>query len=74
MIISFHLFQNEEMLPEETADQFEERIRNKRSNILLKHMGSQLEEVGHIYFSNLIRNNKRKLVRSSFFAFDVFLY
>lgn len=50
------------MLPDETADQFEERIRNKRSNILLKHMGSQLDEVGHIYFSNLIRNNKRKLV------------
>ncbi|KAH9405161.1 mitotic cohesin complex, non-SMC subunit Rad21 (kleisin) [Tyrophagus putrescentiae] len=59
---------NEEMLPEETADQFEERIRNKRSNILLKHMGSQLEEVGHIYFSNLIRNNKRKLVAQKFYA------
>lgn len=50
------------MLPDETADQFEERMRTKRSNILLKHMGTQLEEAGHINFHNLVRNNKRKLV------------
>lgn len=61
----FFLFQNEEMLPDETADQFEERIRTKRSNILLKHMGTQLEENGHINFQNMIRTNKRKLVSSA---------
>ena len=52
------------MLPDETADQYEERIRTKRSNILLKHMGAQLEETGHINLSNLVRNNKRKMVIS----------
>lgn len=51
------------MLPDETADQYEERIRTKRSNILLKNMSSQLEEVGEIQFSQMIRNNKKKMVR-----------
>ena len=49
-------------MPDETADQFEERIRTKRSNLLLKYMGNDLEEKGHILFSSLVRNNKRKLV------------
>lgn len=52
----------EEMLPDETADQFEERMRTKRSNLLFKYMGAQLEETGHINFTNMTRNNKRKLV------------
>jgi len=63
----------EEMLPDETADQFEERMRTKRSNILLKYMGTQLEENGHINFTTLIRNNKRKLVCSCRFFFFIFV-
>lgn len=50
------------MLPDETIDQYEERIRTKRSNLLLKYMAVQLDDNGHIQFTNLVRNNKRKLV------------
>ncbi|XP_046914255.2 RAD21 cohesin complex component verthandi [Dermatophagoides farinae] len=58
----------EEMLPDETVDQYEERIRTKRSNLLLKYMAVQLEDNGHIQFTNLVRNNKRKLVAQKFYA------
>ncbi|OTF83685.1 double-strand-break repair protein rad21-like protein [Euroglyphus maynei] len=58
----------EEMLPDETVDQYEERIRTKRSNLLLKYMAAQLEDNGHIQFTNLVRNNKRKLVAQKFYA------
>ncbi len=50
------------MYPDETAEQFEERMRNKRTNILLKFMVNQLEEDGQVLFSNLVRNNRRKQV------------
>lgn len=58
----------EEMLPDETIDQYEERIRTKRSNLLLKYMATQLDDSGHIQFSNFVRNNKRKLVAQKFYA------
>ncbi|KAH9425200.1 mitotic cohesin complex, non-SMC subunit Rad21 (kleisin) [Dermatophagoides pteronyssinus] len=58
----------EEMLPDETIDQYEERIRTKRSNLLLKYMAVQLDDNGHIQFTNLVRNNKRKLVAQKFYA------
>lgn len=57
------------MLPDETVDQYEERIRTKRSNLLLKYMAVQLEDNGHIQFTNLVRNNKRKLVSVLFRCF-----
>lgn len=50
------------MLPDETVDQYEERIRAKRYNLLLKYMAVQLEENGQIKFTNLVRSNKRKMV------------
>ncbi|KAF7494399.1 Double-strand-break repair protein rad21 -like protein [Sarcoptes scabiei] len=58
----------EEMLPDETVDQYEERIKAKRYNLLLKYMAVQLEENRHIQFVNLVRNNKRKMVAQKFYA------
>ena len=52
--------QPEEMLPDETDEQFEERIRQRRTNILLKFMGTRLEEEGQLLFTNLVKNNRRK--------------
>lgn len=60
-VINYNL-KPEEMYPDETAEQFEERMRNKRTNILLKFMVNQLEEDGQVLFSNLVRNNRRKQV------------
>lgn len=50
------------MYPDETAEQFEERMRNKRTNVLLRFMGNQLDEEGEVHFSRLVRNNRRKQV------------
>jgi chromatin segregation and condensation protein Rec8/ScpA/Scc1 (kleisin family) len=58
----------EEMLPDETDDQYEERIRQKRTNILLKFMVNRLEEEGQLLFSNLVRSNRRKQVAQKFFS------
>lgn len=53
--------QNEEMLEDETAEQFEERVRNKRTNVLLRFIAPQLEE-GDVTFSHLVKSNRRKQV------------
>lgn len=50
-------------MPEETAEQFEERMRNKRTNVLLRLMANQLDEDGFISFTNLVKSNRRKQVR-----------
>ena len=50
------------MMPEETAEQFEERMRNKRTNVLLRLMANQLDEDGFISFTNLVKSNRRKQV------------
>ena len=50
------------MLPDENEEQYEERIRQKRTNILLKFMVNRLEEEGQLMFTNLVRNNRRKVV------------
>lgn len=51
------------MMPEETDEQFEERMRNKRTNVLLRLMANQLDEDGFISFTNLVKSNRRKQVR-----------
>jgi hypothetical protein len=49
------------MMPDETAEQYEERMRNKRTNVLLRFMANHLEE-GSVPFSRLVRSNRRKQV------------
>lgn len=51
----------EEMMPDETAEQYEERMRNKRTNVLLRLMSKQLEE-GAVSFTRLVCHNRRKQV------------
>jgi len=58
----------EEMMPEETAEQFEERMRNKRTNVLLRLMANQLDEDGFIQFTNLVKSNRRKQVAQKFYS------
>jgi len=58
----------EEMMPEETAEQFEERMRNKRTNVLLRLMANQLDEDGFISFTNLVKSNRRKQVAQKFYS------
>lgn len=55
----------EDMLPDETAEQFEERMVNKRTNVLLRFMGNQLDQDGHVMFSQLVKSNRRKQVRTN---------
>ncbi|KAI1300152.1 Double-strand-break repair protein rad21 -like protein [Halotydeus destructor] len=57
----------EEMMPDETAEQFEERVRNKRTNVLLRLMANQLEE-GEMTFSQLVKSNRRKQVAQKFYS------
>lgn len=52
------------MLEDETAEQFEERMRNKRTNVLLRFMSTTLNEKGSITFSALVKSNRRKQVIS----------
>lgn len=61
------------MLPDETIDQYEERVRTKRSNLLLKFMSTQLDDHGYIKFNTLINNNRRKLVCCSVVVVVVYL-
>lgn len=51
----------EEMMPDETAEQYEERMRNKRTCVLLRLMSKQLEE-GAVSFTRLVSHNRRKQV------------
>lgn len=60
--------QPEEMLEDETAEQFEERMRNKRTNVLLRFMSTTLNEKGSLTFSTLVKSNRRKQVISSSFT------
>lgn len=47
----------------ETAEQFEERVRNKRSNVLLRYLSNQLEDDEEgLAFSVIVNNNNRKQV------------
>lgn len=51
------------MMPNETAEQFEERVRNKRSNVLLRYLSNQLEdEDDGVTLSIIVANNNRKQV------------
>ncbi|RWS11824.1 double-strand-break repair protein rad21-like protein [Dinothrombium tinctorium] len=58
----------EEMMPDETAEQYEERMRNKRTNVLLRFMSNQLDEEGSVSFSRLVHHNRRKQVAQKFFS------
>lgn len=50
-------------MPNETAEQFEERVRNKRSNVLLRYLSNQLEdEDDGVTLSIIVANNNRKQV------------
>ena len=50
-------------MPNETAEQFEERVRNKRSNVLLRYLSNQLEDEDEgLAFSVIVANNSRKQV------------
>lgn len=51
----------------ETEEQYEERIRNRRTHILLQLIGPSLDE-GTIEFSQLCRNYRRKQVAQHFFS------
>jgi len=51
----------------ETEEQYEERIRNRRTHILLQLMAPRLDE-GTIEFSQLCRNYRRKQVAQHFFS------
>lgn len=57
----------EEMMPDETAEQYEERMRNKRTNVLLRLMSKQLED-GDVTFGRLVSHNRRKQVAQKFFS------
>lgn len=47
----------------ESAEQFEERVRNKRSNVLLRYLSNQLEDDEEgLAFSVIVNNNNRKQV------------
>jgi hypothetical protein len=52
----------------ETEEQYEERIRNRRTHILLQLLGPRLDEEGAIQFSQLCRNYRRKQVAQNFFS------
>ena len=51
----------------ETEEQYEERIRNRRTHILLQLLGPQLDE-GNLQFSHVCRNYHRKQVAQHFFS------
>lgn len=51
----------------ETEEQYEERIRNRRTHILLQLMGPRLDE-GTLEFTQLCRNYRRKQVAQHFFS------
>lgn len=51
----------------ETEEQYEERIRNRRTHILLQLLGPTLD-AGTIQFSNLCRGYRRKQVAQHFFS------
>lgn len=51
----------------ETEEQYEERIRNRRTHILLQLLAPRLDE-GTIQFSQLCRNYRRKQVAQHFFS------
>ena len=51
----------------ETEEQYEERIRNRRTHILLQLLAPQLEE-GSLQFSHLCRNYRRKQAAQHFFS------
>lgn len=50
------------MLPDETREEYEERIRNKRTNVLLRFLVDRLEDESEVKFSGLVKNNKRRQV------------
>uniref|UniRef100_A0A6G1S709 Double-strand-break repair protein rad21 n=1 Tax=Aceria tosichella TaxID=561515 RepID=A0A6G1S709_9ACAR len=52
----------------ETEEQYEERIRNRRTHILLQLLGPRLDEEGALQFSQLCRNYRRKQVAQNFFS------
>lgn len=68
------------MMPDETAEQYEERMRNKRTNVLLRLMSKQLED-GDVTFGRLVSHNRRKQVsnqinhkkcKNAKFSFSIF--
>ena len=61
-------------MPNETAEQFEERVRNKRSNVLLRYLSNQLEDDDEgVTLSVVVANNNRKQVSTNApFAISLF--
>lgn len=55
-------------MPDETAEQFEERIRNRRTNVLLRFMDNQLKDDDGVPFSHLVKSNRRKQVAQKFYS------
>jgi len=60
--------QEDHMMPDETAEQFEERVRNKRSNVLLRYMSNQLDISDMVRFTDLVKSNRRKQVAQKFYS------
>jgi cohesin complex subunit SCC1 len=69
MSFLFPAKQQEEMLANETVEQFEERVRNKRSNVLLRYLSNQLEDEDEgVTLSVIVANNNRKQVAQKFYS------
>ncbi|XP_077288258.1 RAD21 cohesin complex component verthandi [Arctopsyche grandis] len=58
----------EEQLQDETDEQFEERVLNKRATQLFAQMRSKLVERGQLYLSEMTHRNKRKQVAQKFYS------
>lgn len=62
---------HEEQAADETFEQFEERIQNKRTVQMLSYVRPSLDSGKSIRFSELVRNNNRKQVAQKFYTFLV---
>jgi len=61
----------EEQGADETYEQFEERVLNKRAQQMLHVVKSKLERQTEVKFADLVRLNNRKQVAQKFYTFLV---
>ncbi|XP_028966864.1 double-strand-break repair protein rad21-like protein 1 [Galendromus occidentalis] len=62
---------HDEQADDETFEEFEERIQNRRTVQLLKHVKPVLDSGKPIRFADLVRHNSRKQVAQKFYTFLV---
>lgn len=63
------MLQPEEQAVDETYEQYEERVTNKRTAHMLTIMKNKFFHDDKIIFNDIVQNNKRKMVR-----FLIFIY